>query len=365
MTNTTVPNFDATGLLVGLLEQQSLSHHERNAAEYLTAQMRAIGYDRAFVDEAGNAVGIFEDPTLDAGDTREIVLLGHIDTVPGVIPVRIEDGLLYGRGSVDAKGPLATFTAGVALAGAQSGWRIVVIGAVEEEASTSKGARFAATQYQPTLCIIGEPSSWDRLTLGYKGRVLLDCQVQRPLAHTARSEANAAEQSVSFWNAIKADADAYNADKPRAFDQIMPSLRSIRSGDDGFTEMTELTIGFRLPLEVPPDAIKTRVLPLTSVAEQMTLSWRGEEVAHRAEKNTPLARLGLNAIRDVGGKPSFVYKTGTSDMNVVAPIWNCPILAYGPGDSALDHTANEHIVLEEYARAQQVIANVIRSLNTL
>ena len=33
---------------------------------------------------------------------REIVLLGHIDTVPGHIPVRIEDGVLHGRGSVDA-----------------------------------------------------------------------------------------------------------------------------------------------------------------------------------------------------------------------------------------------------------------------
>ena len=361
----TINNFDATALLVGLLEQQSLSHHEHSAAEYLATQMRAIGYDKAFVDAAGNAVGIFENPMPDAGETREVVLLGHIDTVPGMIPVRIEDGLLYGRGSVDAKGPLATFTAGVALAGAQPGWRIVVVGAVEEEASTSKGARFVATQYSPAMCIIGEPSSWDRLTLGYKGRVLLDCRIQHPLAHTARIEANAAEQAVSFWNAIKADSDAYNTDKPRAFDQIMPSLRAIRSGDDGFLETTELTVGFRLPPEVPPDRLKARIAPLTSTIEQIELGWRGEEIAHRAEKNTPLARLCLNAIRDVGGKPSFVYKTGTSDMNVVAPIWNCPILAYGPGDSALDHTANEHVALADYERAQQVIAEVIRNLPTL
>ena len=94
------------------------------------------------------------------------------------------------------------------------------------------------------------------------------------------------------------------------------------------------------------------------------LSWRGEEVAHRAEKSTALARLFLNAIRDCGGKPSFVYKTGTSDMNVVAPIWNCPILAYGPGDSALDHTPDEHLAMEDYHRAQEVVANVLRNLST-
>lgn len=360
----TIP-FDATALLIGLLEQASLSRQEQAAAVYLTDQMRAIGYDHAFIDAAGNAVGIIDNPTPDSGPTRDVVLLGHIDTVPGLIPVRIEDGLLYGRGAVDAKGPLATFTVGAALAGPQPGWRIIVIGAVEEEASTSKGARFAVTQYQPTLCMIGEPSSWDRLTLGYKGRVLLDCRVQRPMAHTARAEANAAEQAVAFWNAIRANADAYNAEKPRAFDQIMPSLRSIRSGDDGFTESTDMTIGFRLPLEVPPAQIKARVAPLTTLAEQITLNWRGEEIAHRAEKNTPLARICLNAIRDAGGTPSFVYKTGTSDMNVVAPVWNCPILAYGPGDSALDHTASEHLPLADYARAQQVIATALRSLHTV
>jgi LysW-gamma-L-lysine carboxypeptidase len=50
-------------------------------------------------------------------------------------------------------------------------------------------------------------------------------------------------------------------------------------------------------------------------------------------------------------------------MNVVAPVWKCPILAYGPGDSALDHTPQEHLPLEDYRRAQDVIADVLRNLN--
>lgn len=40
-----------------------------------------------------------------------MVLLGHVDTMPDHIPVRQEGDGLYGRGSVDAKGPLACFTA--------------------------------------------------------------------------------------------------------------------------------------------------------------------------------------------------------------------------------------------------------------
>jgi LysW-gamma-L-lysine carboxypeptidase len=49
-------------------------------------------------------------------------------------------------------------------------------------------------------------------------------------------------------------------------------------------------------------------------------------------------------------------------MNVVGPVWRCPILAYGPGDSALDHTPNEHLSLEEYARAIDVLEHALAAL---
>ncbi|MFN2201675.1 MAG: acetyl-lysine deacetylase, partial [Caldilineaceae bacterium] len=52
-------------------------------------------------------------------------------------------------------------------------------------------------------------------------------------------------------------------------------------------------------------------------------------------------------------------KTGTSDMNIVGPIWNCPIVAYGPGDSSFDHTPDEHIEVEEYLRAVGLLSDVL------
>ena len=35
-------------------------------------------------------------------------------------------------------------------------------------------------------------------------------------------------------------------------------------------------------------------------------------------------------------------------MNVVGPAWGCPIVAYGPGDSRLDHAPNEQVPVREY-----------------
>ena len=70
--------------LVGLVSQYSPSGQERGAVEWLVARMKSLGYDDAFIDEAGNAVGVM------GKGTKQVVLLGHIDTVPGEIPVRVE-----------------------------------------------------------------------------------------------------------------------------------------------------------------------------------------------------------------------------------------------------------------------------------
>ena len=84
--------------------------------------------------------------------------------------------------------------------------------------------------------------------------------------------------------------------------------------------------------------------------------------AYRADKNTSLVRAFLSAIREAGGKPNFALKTGTSDLNIVAPAWTCPAIAYGPGDSALDHTPEEHLELDEYDRAVGVIGRALERL---
>jgi acetylornithine deacetylase/succinyl-diaminopimelate desuccinylase-like protein len=84
--------------------------------------------------------------------------------------------------------------------------------------------------------------------------------------------------------------------------------------------------------------------------------------AWSCEKNSQLVRAMLSGIRSLGGTPSFVYKMGTADLNIVAPVWICPAVVYGPGDSTLDHTPNEHIDLAEYARAVNVFVAALGRL---
>jgi [amino group carrier protein]-lysine/ornithine hydrolase len=345
---------DPVALLEAMLRIPSISRQEAALAQFLVGYMQEHGI-HAFVDAAGNAVGI-------VGEGPEVVLLGHIDTVPGEIPVRIEDGLLYGRGAVDAKGPFASFVSAAVRLHTEGGLqhRLILVGAVEEEAASSKGAHYVATQYQPIACVIGEPSGWNRLTLGYKGRLLVDGEWQQEMAHSAGSTPAVAERAVSFWNSIAAHCMAFNAGKDRLFDQLLPSLRAIHSGSDGLTDWAQVTVGIRLPPNLDPHILADQISAMDPSA---SLHFHDLCPAYQGEKNTPLVRAFLKGVRSVGGQPSFLLKTGTSDMNVVGPVWQCPILAYGPGDSALDHTPNEHVAIAEYLQAIDVLTHSLQTLH--
>jgi len=355
--------------LVGLVSQYSPSGQERGAVEWLVARMMSLGYDDAFVDEAGNAVGVM------GKGTRQVVLLGHIDTVPGEIKVTLTPNpspegrgvLLYGRGSVDAKGPLASFVDAVAKVGAKDGWQFVVIGAVEEERN-SEGARFVATQYKPGFAIIGEPNQWDRMALGYKGSAWANVTVKRGQAHTASGEETAAEAAVEVWLKIKAYVDSFNADKQKVFDKLLLTLRGMDSDSNDFEQWARLKVGVRLPVEVSPEdwyANLNNIISDSHLKGDCHLSVEPIGFAIPAwgcEKNTQLVRSFLSGIRSQGGEPRFVYKTGTADLNIVAPVWKCPAVVYGPGDSALDHTPNEHINLEDYQKAVSVLIAALEKL---
>jgi LysW-gamma-L-lysine carboxypeptidase len=345
---------DAITFLAEFLRIPSLSGHEAAAAAFLVQRMAAFGWE-AFVDEAGNAVGHLGD----SGPL--VVLLGHIDTVPGAIPVRIENGKLYGRGAVDAKGPFATFVEAarrVELAG-RLRCRLALVGATEEEAASSKGAHYAATRYSPDLCVIGEPSGWERVTLGYKGRLLIHFRHEQPAAHSAGELRAAPEAMVDFWAAVEAHCATHNAGRDKLFEQLIPSLRRVASGGDGLLDWAEATLGLRLPEGVNPAELAET---LRGMAGAASLRFEGGCPAFRSPRTTPLAGAFMRAIRAQGGQPGFLHKTGTADMNVVGPAWGCPIVAYGPGDSRLDHTPDEHIQLDEYRLAIAVLADVLGQL---
>ncbi len=345
--------------LLGLVQNYSPSGQEADAVHWVVDHMDALGFTQAFVDETGNAIGLMGD-----GETQ-IVLLSHIDTVPGKIPVRTletdGDTILYGRGAVDAKGPLAAFVDAVAKVGPISGFQLVVIGAIDEERD-SIGARAIVDHYHPDYAIVGEPSRWNRITLGYKGSAWADVIVQQPMTHTASPGETAPEIAVGLWNKVQAWAETYNKQRVRVFDQVTSTLIGFSSSQSNYDETATLHIGVRLPQDLNPRDWYSQLNVIGSRGNTEIRPTGHPISAYQADRYSPLVRAFLGGIRVIGGKPGFVLKTGTADLNIIAPVWRCPAVAYGPGDSSLDHTPDEHISLGEYQKAVGVLQIVFQRL---
>jgi LysW-gamma-L-lysine carboxypeptidase len=337
-------------LLEELLKRYSPTYQEQEAVEVLIEAMRQWGFD-THIDEVGNAIGSI------GNGTKEIIMLGHIDTVEGNIPVQRQGDLLFGRGSVDAKGPLACFTSAAARLGFQTDWKLTVIGAVGEEGD-SRGAKYLCHRYQPNFLIIGEPSGWERIALGYKGSAWCSLTAKQYQAHYAAAAKTACDLVFDAWASLRAYAHHFNQNKPKVFDQLTATLTEISSHNDGF----EQTAAIKLNLRLPPDFALEDMLTALAFDENIHIHIEDEIQAYRAEKNSPLVRAFLSAIRAAGGQPGFTLKSGTSDMNIVAPIWNCPTVAYGPGDSSLDHTPHEHISITEYKQSINILEKVLRQI---
>ena len=141
---------------------------------------------------------------------------------------------------------------------------------------------------------------------------------------------------------------------------MLPHLRAFNTASDGFEDRVALTANFRLPPSITPEDVQAVAAELS--ADGASLRAYSAVPAYLGAKNTPLVRQMLAAIRAQDQRPGFVLKGGTSDMNVVGAAWSCPIVAYGPGDSSLDHTPQERIALDEYAQAVHTLRHLIEHL---
>jgi LysW-gamma-L-lysine carboxypeptidase len=337
-------------LLHEMLLVPSPSGHEADLARFLLDAARDLGLASS-IDEAGNfraSAGTGAGPT--------VLMLGHMDTVDDPIPVRLLGDRLAGRGAVDAKGPLAAMLLATAARPHFPG-RLEVVGAVEEEVPGSRGAEYLRrTMARPDAVLIGEPSGWSNVVLGYKGILDLGYRVSRPATHPTNPIQKATEVAAAFW------ADAWAELGPHAshaaFD--LPAVTLSRMAGD----MAEASLDFSY--RVPPGFDCAALLErLRAVARGGHIEVRGSVPAARTDRRDPVVRALTAGIRLAGGEPRHKLKTATSDMNMVAEVWDVPMAAYGPGDSQLDHSADEHILLGDFARGIAVLGSALDQLAEL
>jgi [amino group carrier protein]-lysine/ornithine hydrolase len=349
-------------LLCEMLETYSPSGCEKALASLLNDDLCSFGFNSS-IDQTGNLVA-------EAGDEGpEIVFCGHMDTVPGEIPVRLENDFIYGRGAVDAKSSLAAMMVAASriINDPKNSVRVKLVGVVREETSSEGFQNFFSTTTPPDLIVFGEPSQLTNIIIGYKGRINLNVECTTDGGHSASPwiSRNSVEEAYSFWKTLQTSIVDNEAESK--FNSITGSLTGLSSSgpENSIPKQAILNIDIRLPPRQDPSDVLERIEKLAqsyiASRSRIKLSVLAKERtrAYVADTDSRLVSAYRRAIRTVTGTaPALLKKTGSSDMNLLPS--NIPAIAYGPGDSKLDHTENERISIREYLNSIEVHSHALR-----
>ena len=364
----------AVRLLTNLLGIYSPSGKEEDIANFLAGEMRKLGF-QVGVDGIGNVIGVVGEgePT--------IFLCGHMDTVAGHLPLRVEEGKIYARGAVDAKGPLAAMVmaaAEVANEPAFKGKGKILVASVVEEEATSRGVRHLITQgIKADYAIFGEPSGVENITVGYKGQIQLRivCKTETGHSSTPWMYDNALEKAYELWEQIK-NASSYPSLDPSAspYNAVTACLVKVVGGraTSVVPFEVEMDLDVRVPIQFSTaqvfEQIEKIIAKYQAANPKVSVKTTVQDTVEPFEVNkaSPLVHVLSSSVRKVLNKPAtLLHKTGTGDMNILGKAMNMPIVTYGPGDSHLDHTVEEHIVISEYLTAIEVYKETILKLAEL
>ena len=355
--------------LKDLLEVYSPSGCEEGLAQLLAQQMAGLGFS-VVRDQVGNVIGGVGE------QGPRILLCGHMDTVPGDIPVRLEGDFLYGRGAVDAKSALAAMLLGCDLARKRgvAPFRGTVVGVVGEETSSTGIKSLIGRNGSFDLAVFGEPSGANQLIIGYKGSLKTQVTCLTSGGHSASPwlSKNSLEEVFEFWKELRQSLLQNNS--IRKFNVLTGCVTGIQGGQPGnnIPQKATLDIDLRVPPEIRPEQVIDNVVNFLRKYER---SHEGVRLAIEFTDQCP-AFVGLSnslavqvfrwAIKKtIGGRVELLKKTGTSDMNLFAQVHDVPMIAYGPGDSTLDHTENERIHIREYLGSIEVYAKAIERIAVL
>jgi LysW-gamma-L-lysine carboxypeptidase len=331
-------------LLNKVVRIPSISQGEHELAHYLLDTIQYPGVSGR-IDEVGNIV--FQK----GNGPNKLLLLGHLDTVPHIWKVESDSQGITGRGVVDAKGCFVNFVHMLRDVEVPSNGSLLVIGAVEEEISSSKGAHYIKDHYSADAVIIGEPSGEGSLTLGYYGLYKLEITISRPQEHTA------AKDALSVIDQLHVVVDEIRSRVLNIDPQCLSSLIDIQhTNHKGILTVTGI-LNFR----ISPPAGK-------DYASKIALDF-GEEVIVQVLRATPgfanprncvLVKAFIRSFAKEEKSIHYIKKRGTSDMNTLATTWDAtPMVAYGPGDSSLDHTNHEYLHIQEVEATRTILKEAV------
>lgn len=348
----------AIELLNRSLKEYTPSRAEASLANLLKDKsINELGFEKTNIDNVGNVIAT-------KGSGHPVILLcGHMDTVPGRIPVRIENGYLYGRGASDAKSSLIAMLLAASEFPKQRG-TIIFAGVVDEEGNATGIKELVRSKTTIDYAIFGEPSGISNITIAYKGRFAfrLTCDVGTSAHASAPWLAkNSIEEVYDFWQAIQLELGRLDSRSDKS-NKVTCSLTEISGGSSHNVtpQKCKITVDIRIPTTNTSRRIQELVASIVkevSIKKNVRATYRVEDMTEpfEADHTSPLVRaLSLSIIDVCRKRPILLRKTGTGDMNILGNAFRIPVVTYGPGDPHSSHTVDERIRIAEYISSIEV-----------
>jgi len=341
---------DDVSFVRGLLSAYSPSGRERTACTYLKRRMSKWGFERVWIDPVGNVLA-------EKGEGRPSILLcGHIDTVTGKERVKLEGDRMYGRGAVDAKGPLAAMA--LAARDYSGSSKLVFCAAVGEESDSRGVCRLSSLPRIADAAIFGEPTGLRAAAFAHRGSMSLRLRISSAGGHSASpwGYENAVEEGFSLVERIRGKL-CCGRDK---FSTPSITITQMKGGGPGnrIPNRSSILLDIRFPptwsIKGMFDRIREAVGAAPGGYSYSMEVLEGTE-PFVAEKDSIVVRCLREAVNEtLDARLMLVRKTGSGDMGLVGRGWGIPVVTYGPCDPRLSHTSGEYLEIQELRAAIRI-----------
>ncbi len=373
-----------------LVQTSSLSTHEGEVAQLVVEHLKQLGFPDVRVDAMGNVLALI-------GNGQGPVLLydAHMDTVEASAleqwphpPLEgvIDDGMLYGLGTVDMKSALTSMIYGARqLLPYQDrlNGTLVLAFVVQEEPCEGLAIRTVIEEdgLRPDYVLLGEPTNL-QISRGQRGRVMFRISVEGKSSHGSQPELgqNAIYAAARLVFAVQLMADTLPKDAFLGPGSIaVTSIESHGASLNAIPDLCKVYLDRRLTLgetvmsaQAQLEAMITRenipaTVQITTYNEpSYTGLVRVAKEAHPAwvlDRGHPLVATLNQTVQIVrGSTPEIGHWPFSTDGVYTMGQANIPTVGFGPGDPRLAHTSREAVRLGDVKTAAQVYAGLAAAL---
>jgi succinyl-diaminopimelate desuccinylase len=369
---------DVIELTKALIAAESVTPARGAVFDVLEAALIPLGFTVERFVEGEAPDGPVENLLATRGDAGpHFAFAGHLDVVPpgpgwtgdAFVP-EVRGELLYGRGAVDMKGAVAAFAAAAARVPAEGRLSLIITG--DEEGPATFGTprlieRMAERGVKPDLCLVGEPTSANRLgdtiKIGRRGSTVIWIDVPGRQGHVAYPHLT--DNPIPRLIAALAEIDAITLDM----------------GNDWFQasniEVTDVHTGNPATNVIPGNASARLSIRFNDLQNGPALIARIEEIVQRHAPGAQvkgtvygesfltqpgkLSTLVAGAIEaKLGVTPELSTSGGTSDARYLVKL--CPVVEFGLINATM-HKLDEAVALTDLTALADVYEEILRRVS--